>query len=77
MSCRSCASENQKEFAAEMNIHFPGRKGLNMPAVLAFPKLSVCLDCGSTDFKLPETELRLLAEGVGPDVVRRASGRAL
>jgi hypothetical protein len=31
MACRSCRSENQTEVGAEMNIHFPGRKGLDKP----------------------------------------------
>ncbi len=64
MACRSCGSENQTEFGAETNIHFPGRKGLDRPAVLAFPMLVVCLDCGFTEFTIAETELRLLGEGV-------------
>lgn len=62
MACRSCGSENQKEFGAEINIHFPGRKFLDKPAVLVFPKLVVCLNCGFAEFTLPETELRLLGE---------------
>lgn len=60
MACRSCGSENQREFGAEINIHFPGLKGLDKPTVWVFPKLVVCLDCGLTQFTLPETELRLL-----------------
>jgi hypothetical protein len=62
MACRSCGSETQTEFGAEINIHFPGRKGLDKPAVLVFPKLVVCLDCGFTQFTFPETELRYLAQ---------------
>ena len=64
MACRSCGSGNQTEFGAEINIHFPGRKGLDEPAVLIFPKLLVCLDCGFTQFTFPEAELRYLAQGI-------------
>ena len=60
MTCRSCGSNNQAEYSAEINIHFPkdGDKG----AVLVFPKLVVCLDCGVAEFTIPEAELRLLGE---------------
>jgi hypothetical protein len=63
MACRSCGSKNRTEFGAEINIHFPGWKGLDQLPVWAFPKLVVCLDCGFSQFTLSETELHLLAEG--------------
>jgi hypothetical protein len=56
MSCRSCGSENEVEFTAEIMIHFSGRK-LGNPGVLTFPKILVCLDCGSSWFRVPENEL--------------------
>jgi hypothetical protein len=63
MSCKSCKSENQSIFNGEIAVHFPGLKGLDKPIVWVFPKLVVCLDCGFTEFAIPETELRQLAEG--------------
>ena len=63
MACRSCESKNQTQFDSEINIHFPGLKNLDKSAVLIFRKLVVCLDCGFTQFTLPETELLLLREG--------------
>jgi hypothetical protein len=63
MACVSCGSEKQKQFSAEMNIHFPGREGLDKPAVWVFPKLVVCFGCGSTLFAIPEPELDLLEKG--------------
>ena len=63
MACRSCGSENQTEFGAEINIHFPGLRNLDKSAVMVFPKLVVCLDCGFTQFTIPEAELRRLAQG--------------
>jgi len=63
MACRSCRSENQTELGAEINIHFPGRRGLDKPAVMVFSNLAVCLDCGFTQFTLPETETRALETG--------------
>jgi hypothetical protein len=58
MQCPSCQSRNQVELSAEINIHFPMRVNLETRSILAFPKVVVCLDCGSTRFRLPEAELR-------------------
>ena len=61
--CRLCQSANQSTFNGEIAIHFPGRKGLEKPIVWVFPKLLVCLNCGFTEFTVPEAELRRLVEG--------------
>ena len=50
----------------EIAFHFLGRKSLDKPLVLVFPQLSVCLDCGFTEFSIPETELCVLNDGIGP-----------
>lgn len=59
MSCLSCASNNQRRCATEIAIHLPG---LTTPHVFVLPMVVVCLDCGFTEFSIPETELRLLAK---------------
>jgi hypothetical protein len=66
MRCESCSSANQAEFSTEMMIHFSGLKDLANPGVLVFPKVVVCLDCGYSRFRIPETELRLLREASAP-----------
>ena len=65
MSCTFCTSTNQAEFPAEVNIHFPGLRDADKPGVLVFPRLMVCLDCGSSSFMTPALELARLA-GVAP-----------
>ena len=60
MTCKSCGSINQNTFNAEIALHFPGLEGLTKPIVWVFPKLVVCLHCGSTAFIVPERELRVL-----------------
>jgi hypothetical protein len=60
MPCVMCASENQAEFPAEVNIHFPGLNNLYKPSVLVFPVLLVCLDCGCSRLLVPEPRLALL-----------------
>jgi hypothetical protein len=61
MSCMSCASRNEVEFNAEINIHFLGLRNLDKPSVWVFPELLVCLDCGHARFTVPESELALLS----------------
>ena len=60
MSCALCTSANQVEFPTEMAFHFSGRKNLDRPYIFAYPKVLLCLDCGFSQFTLPETELRAL-----------------
>lgn len=57
MACKSCQSAHQAEFTAEINIHFPGMENLDKPTVWVFPKLIICLNCGFTEFSVPESEL--------------------
>ena len=62
MSCNSCGSANQSKFKAEMVIHFSGRENIHKPGVWVFPEVTICLDCGTAQFVVPEAELRLLTE---------------
>jgi hypothetical protein len=62
MICLSCRSAKQAELTAEMLIHFPGLKNIDQPSVWLFPKLLVCLDCGSSRFTVPATELTSVAK---------------
>jgi len=59
VSCRVCASANQRRFPTEIAIHLPG---LSTPHVFLFPLVVVCTDCGFTEFSISETELPRLAE---------------
>jgi len=61
--CKVCQSCNERIVYAEIALHFSGLEGLNKPIVWVFPKVSVCLDCGSSEFKVPERELQVLATG--------------
>ena len=64
--CNSCTSSRQMEFLGEICMHFQGGlESLNKPVVWAFPKVVVCLDCGSAQFAVPETELKLIQENLG------------
>jgi hypothetical protein len=63
MQCKTCGSDKLTEFDAEINIHLPGLKNLDQPAVFVFPKLLICLDCGLVEFTLSESEVLLVATG--------------
>lgn len=72
MRCMSCTSDRQAEFTAEINMHFRGLPGLDKPSVLVFPPILVCLDCGFSRFKIPETELaKLGGRSLGIETSRR------
>ena len=58
--CNSCASANLAEFDSEMNIHFPGLRSLDKPSIFVFPRIMVCLNCGSLRSTLSAEELRIL-----------------
>ena len=62
--CKACASERTEEFNADIAIHFPGLEGLDKPIVWVFPRMRVCLDCGFTEFSVPERELSVLRHGI-------------
>ena len=63
MGCKRCDSESQGSFNGEIAIHFPGLEGLDKPIVWIFPKLAVCLGCGTTEFSVPERELGMIVNG--------------
>ena len=73
--CGVCGSTNQAELNAEVCIHFPDLKNLETPAVFMFPKVSVCVDCGASQFATPATELDLIRERVwGAGLAGRTEG---
>ena len=72
MSCSFCTSSNQTVFPAEIHIHFPGLSNADKPGVLVFPRLLVCLDCGSSSFMTPAPELAELRAAIEPLARQRA-----
>jgi len=62
MKCTNCSSNALAEFSAEIMVHCVGIENINFPGVLIFPKLLVCLECGSTQFVIPQAELQQLIQ---------------
>jgi hypothetical protein len=63
MPCKSCGSVNQKKSARRWPSIFPELENIDKPVVWVFPEVVVCLDCGTSEFALPEADLRQLAKG--------------
>jgi hypothetical protein len=61
--CKNCFSGHIQVFNGELAIHFPGLEGVDKPIVWVFPRMQVCLDCGVTEFPIPERELNVLRHG--------------
>jgi hypothetical protein len=64
MTCQACGLRNKTEFSAEMIVHLSGLRDIDYSGVFVFPKVLVCMDCGSARFKFSETELALLAVAI-------------
>ena len=65
MTCHSCESQEQREFPAEIAIHFPRLENIDKAHVLVSPKLLICPRCGAAEFAVPEAELRTLVNCAG------------
>ena len=63
MACKGCHSDRQSVFNGEIAIHFRGLEGLEKPILWIFRETMVCLDCGLTEFTVPERELQVLSQG--------------
>jgi hypothetical protein len=60
--CKSCGSSNQNNYIGEMSIRCPGFNNIDEPSVWVFPEVIICVDCGSAEFVVPQTELDKLPE---------------
>jgi len=65
MNCKRCNSQNQSTFGAELALHVPDLRDLNVGPILMFPEVLVCLQCGFAEFTVPENEIKLLSKNVG------------
>jgi len=63
-----------------MNIHFPGVKGLDIPTGWVFPKIVVCMNCGTAQFAIPDGDGKrlpreIIAVGLGMRLSRDYAGQ--
>jgi len=66
--CKACGSRKQSKFKSEVCIHVVENflQEPNCPPILAYPELTVCLNCGFVEFPLTNGELDLLRETGNP-----------
>ena len=62
-ACPSCGLVNQSRFPVPGRDGHPFSRPENKPTVWVFPEVLVWLDCGVSEFTVPETELRVLVTG--------------
>jgi hypothetical protein len=65
VSCKVCGLGPKRKMDAEISLRFPGLANLDVPAVLMFPYVVVCLSCGAAEFSIPESELRRIKKHGG------------
>jgi hypothetical protein len=58
-----------------MIIHLSGMENIDNPGVLAFPRVSLCLECGFSTFTVPETGLLILQEANAKALVNNLPGK--
>jgi hypothetical protein len=62
VTCKTCASENQRDFPAELTLCFDSLQSTlkNRAPVDISDRILVCLDCGFSELVVPQTALLLL-----------------
>jgi len=63
MTCRACGSTAKKRLESEMALHFPGLAAIERRAVMVFPPVFICVDCGFGEFSVSEPDLSLIKQG--------------
>jgi hypothetical protein len=64
MSCRKCASYNERSFKSEMTLAFREHENVDQSPLYVSQDISVCLDCGHLELSLPTAKLEQLKQEV-------------
>jgi hypothetical protein len=67
VTCRSCGSDKQHIFEAEIPVVFAKFEDRGKPIIRVFPRLLICLSCGYVEFVVPVTELRVIRDNARPN----------
>jgi hypothetical protein len=73
-ACRSCQSETQAPFNAEIAVSFAKfPAALTSPPVYMVGQMMVCLNCGFAEVVIPPAELGSLQRGAGPETTQMSA----
>jgi hypothetical protein len=74
MSCRKCASVNERSFKSEMSLAFRELENVDRAPLYVSEDISICLDCGHVELTLPPAKLeQLKREASKPHTQRRSA----
>ncbi len=65
MSCKKCASPNERTFKSEMTFAFREYENVNQLPVYICQDISVCLSCGHLELASPPAKNEQLKHRVG------------
>jgi hypothetical protein len=62
MSCKKCASTNERSFKSEMTLAFRELENVDRAPLYLSQDISLCLDCGHIELTLPPAKLEQLKQ---------------
>jgi hypothetical protein len=75
MSCKKCASNNERSFRSELTLAFRELENVDQAPLYFSQDISVCLDCGHIELTLPSAKLQhLKQEALKQHKQRRSAG---
>jgi hypothetical protein len=75
MSCKKCASNNERSFKSELTLAFRELENVDQAPLYFSQDISVCLDCGHIELTLPSAKLQhLKQEALKQHKQRRSAG---
>jgi len=73
MSCKKCASGNERSFKSEMSLAFGELENVDRAPLYVSQDISVCLDCGYIELTLPPAKLAQLKQEASKQHTKRRS----
>ena len=75
MSCKKCASTNERSFKSEMTLAFRELENVDRAPLYLSQDISLCLDCGHMELTLPPAKLEQLKQDAWKQHKQRRSAK--